>query len=488
LNVELTGGEAGLVAYYRFNDGSGQTAADSSGNGQDAVLGSNSTVESIDPAWAGDSGGQNLELPVVDILSPSIGSWLSRTIAVTGDVSDDTGIAEITIDIDGAIVDSPTTNSFRYDWDTSLYGNGPHVISVTARDLDDNERTVSRQITVDNFAGTTSVPYPYSTDVVGIEIASQSTMVSKGFENDNWPITWADDGDLYTAYGDGWGFRSEVETKLSLGYAKIVGDPPSFDGINIRSPTGERIAGNGDAGKKGSGMLMVDGVMYMWVRNANQNGQQCELAWSNDYAVTWNWNTWRFEEFGYCSFLNFGQNYAGSRDDFVYMYSPNSPTGTIETDEIILTRVPRAEILNEAAYEFFVGLDINGDPIWSSNIADRGPVYEFPGGSSRLDVVYNPGLGRYLMTMRGRDRALAGNPNHFSIYEAPEPWGPWTTVYYSETYYGEPLPSGGDWHGGWDESQRFPSKWIDPDGTGLELLCSCFDAFSVVHIELTTLP
>ena len=133
-------------------------------------------------------------------------------------------------------------------------------------------------------------------------------------------------------------------------------------------------------------------------------------------------------------------------------------------------------------------MDINGDPIWSANIADRAPVFEFSGGSSRLDVVYNPGLGRYLMTMRGRDRALAGNPNHFSIYDAPEPWGPWTTVYYSETYYGDPLPAGSEWHGGWDESQRFPSKWIDADGTGLDLLCSCFDAFSVVHVELTTPP
>ena len=105
-------------------------------------------------------------------------------------------------------------------------------------------------------------------------------------QSDNWPITWADDGDLYTGYGDGWGFRHEAPSKLSLGFAKVVGNPQGHDGINIWSSTGETF-GSGDRGEKASGMLMVEGVLYMWVRNADRNGHGCKLAWSSDYAETW---------------------------------------------------------------------------------------------------------------------------------------------------------------------------------------------------------
>jgi CubicO group peptidase (beta-lactamase class C family) len=51
MNLELTGSESGLVAYYDFNEGTGQTAFDSGPNGYDGTLGSNSGVDARDPAW-----------------------------------------------------------------------------------------------------------------------------------------------------------------------------------------------------------------------------------------------------------------------------------------------------------------------------------------------------------------------------------------------------------------------------------------------------
>ncbi|MDH3198951.1 MAG: LamG domain-containing protein [Candidatus Krumholzibacteria bacterium] len=44
--------DANTVGLWHFNEGSGQTVADASGNGWDLTLGSNGTAESIDPAWA----------------------------------------------------------------------------------------------------------------------------------------------------------------------------------------------------------------------------------------------------------------------------------------------------------------------------------------------------------------------------------------------------------------------------------------------------
>ena len=43
-----------------------------------------------------------------------------------------------------------------------------------------------------------------------ITFASQESMVVKAEGSDNWPITWADDNNLYTAFGDGWEFEPKI--------------------------------------------------------------------------------------------------------------------------------------------------------------------------------------------------------------------------------------------------------------------------------------
>ena len=49
--VELTGSETGLVAYYRFNAGGGQTAADDGPQGHHGSLGPTVLSDSSDPTW-----------------------------------------------------------------------------------------------------------------------------------------------------------------------------------------------------------------------------------------------------------------------------------------------------------------------------------------------------------------------------------------------------------------------------------------------------
>ena len=111
-------------------------------------------------------------------------------------------------------------------------------------------------------AGKAPAP-PRSPVIEEIRWAPPETIVRKADGGDNWPMTWADDDALYTAYGDGNGFEPFIAEKLSLGFAKITGAPPDFKGDNLRSPTGE-ARGQGAAGKKASGLLMVDGVLYLW--------------------------------------------------------------------------------------------------------------------------------------------------------------------------------------------------------------------------------
>ena len=99
-------------------------------------------------------------------------------------------------------------------------------------------------------------PYPPSPVIREVHWAPKETIVRKARGSDTWPLTWADDDALYTAYGDGNGFEPFVPEKLSLGFGRVVGPPEDFTGLNIPSATGER-KGDGARGEKASGMLSV---------------------------------------------------------------------------------------------------------------------------------------------------------------------------------------------------------------------------------------
>jgi len=280
--------------------------------------------------------------------------------------------------------------------------------------------------------GRAIAPYPPSPVIKGIEWAPADTIIRRASGSDNWPITWADDDNQYTAYGDGWGFEPKTKKKLSLGIAKVIGSPPDFRGVNIRTDSGERT-GQGAKGAKASGILCVDGVLYMLVRNTGNS----QIAWSDDHGKNWKWCNWKFtRSFGAPTFLNFGKNYAGARDGFVYIYSHDSDSAYEPAERMVMARVPKDSITKRNTYEFFKGLDDSGRPVWIRDIRDRGAVFINPGRCYRAGITYNPGLKRYLwcQTIYGKDdmRFKGG----LGIFDAPETWGPWTTVFYTEDWDG----------------------------------------------------
>jgi CubicO group peptidase (beta-lactamase class C family) len=304
---------------------------------------------------------------------------------------------------------------------------------------------------------------PKSPVIESLTWASKDTIVRKAKGSDNWPITWADDDQLYTAYGDGWGFEPLLNDKLSLGFARVEGGPTDFQGFNIRSSTGEQ-KGSGKTGKKASGILMIDGVLYLWVRNAGN----AQLAWSTDHGRTWEWADWKFTvSFGCPTFLNFGKHYAGARDNFAYVYSPDADGAYQPADRMVLARVPKGQLKRRDAYEFFKGLDAHQQPVWTREIVNRGAVFSRPRQCYRSGVTYNAALKRYLwcQILPGDDPRAAGG---FGIYDAPEPWGPWTTVYYTDA-----------WDVGPGETSSFPTKWMSADGKTLYLVFSGDDYFAV---------
>jgi CubicO group peptidase (beta-lactamase class C family) len=322
-------------------------------------------------------------------------------------------------------------------------------------------------------AARSKAPYPKSAVIRGISFAPESTILRKAIESDNWPITWGDDDAQYTAYGDGAGFEPYVDHKLSMGFAKVTGTPSVFHGTNIRSDTGERL-GDGAKGAKASGMLMVGGVLYMWVRNVANS----QLVWSEDHARTWHWGFHFSTSFGSPAFLNAGRNYSEARDDFVYVYSQDGASAYDPDDAVVLARVPKGRIRDASAYEFLEQLDSSGRARWTRDVKRRGAVFRFPGHCQRVDAVYNPLLKRYLLAVAYNSKAGWG------IYDAPEPWGPWTTAFHTD-YWGIEGTHG----------YRLPAKWIGPEPNTMTLVFSgiklpdiSYDAFCVRKMILDLAP
>ena len=106
-------------------------------------------------------------------------------------------------------------------------------------------------------------------------------------------------------------------------------------------------------------------------------------------------------------------------------------------------------------------------PEWTADVQQRGAVFEHPGHCYRSSVSYNAALRRYLwcQTGLGEDTRHAGG---FAIYDAPEPWGPWTTVFYTA-----------QWDVGPGETSCLPTKWMSSDGRTVHLVFSGDDCFSV---------
>jgi CubicO group peptidase (beta-lactamase class C family) len=293
-------------------------------------------------------------------------------------------------------------------------------------------------------------PVPRSDVIAGAWFAPLSSVVCVAHGSDNWPLTWGPGEALTTAYGDGHGFEPYIAEKLSNGFARVTGEPPDFVGKNFRAPSGEQ-KGDGRSGGKASGLLAVDGVLYMLVRNLDNT----RLAWSEDRGNSWSWGFTFETSFGSASFLQFGRNYAGARDDYVYAFSQDGPSAYEASDQLVLARAPRDRIREREAWQFFGGLGPDGAPRFSATIEQRKGVFAYPGRVKRSEVVYDADLGRYLMAL-GYD-----HEGGWGLYEAPEPWGPWRSVYHTTR-----------WDVGRTHSYRLPTAWIRDGGRTLHLVYS----------------
>jgi hypothetical protein len=272
-----------------------------------------------------------------------------------------------------------------------------------------------------------------------------------------------------------------------MGFARIEGPPERVVGVNVNGGKDSvHPASFAKRGKSG-GVLAVGDRLYSWLNTQNGKWPDVDqtLIWSDDKAATWKQSTWVFPKgrgnLKPSTFLNFGKGYASVPLDlkgYVYFY------GQRQSEEIhtYLGRAPQEKLQDRRAFEFLSGMD-KETPEWSSELSKAYPVFADTNGTGDLvSVVYVPGLKRYLLS------CFHKGPGQLGIFDAPAPWGPWTTVAYEERW-GKMGPDGEGL------TCSFPQKWMNADeltlwcifsayGKGAKQGIDAHDRFNVVRAKL----
>ncbi len=328
-------------------------------------------------------------------------------------------------------------------------------------------------------------PYPPSQVIADIEL-DWSTHRRAAQGSDNFQLTWADDNHQYGWWGDGGGFGgSNSKDRVGLGFARIEGDGANWQGGNVWG--GKDAKHEAQFAGKSWGSICVNGVIYSWIvpdkptPDATRNHYQyIELARSTDHGARWEKADWRWTiEDGLIipTFLNFGQNNSHARDEFVYSYFIRPQTNEVtqstfgleihKPGAIYLARVHKDQIFDgRDAYEWYTGASA-GYPVWGG-LELKQPVFNDENGSGWcLSATYNPGLKRCLLCIEH----TKSHSSLLGVYDAPAPWGPWTTAKHwnNKNRFGETRPGSAlDWNFNVFFA-AFAPKWIREDGTRFTL-------------------
>jgi hypothetical protein len=170
-------------------------------------------------------------------------------------------------------------------------------------------------------------------------------------------------------------------------------------------------------------------IYYMSVRHWGNPGQ-----WTcNNASIAYSMDGVNFKKeanvsWAGTSLVMFGvvQNYL-SPDSYVYLLG----TKAGRFGSAYCLKVPESQVLNQSAYEYYIGNDSAGNPAWSGNVSLAVPVIAGPMGE--LSVMWDNYLQAFIVMY------LNANLNAIILQTANAPWGPWRntmTVLNGTTYPG----------------------------------------------------
>ncbi len=317
---------------------------------------------------------------------------------------------------------------------------------------------------------TAAPPYPQSNRIAAIRWELDSYL-SGGLGGTIWPMTWAADGSMLTAWGDG---VVACPQKVSYGFANLASDQPGTGLTRL-------FCGPGPSGK-GKVMAMVATGAAIYATVNLQNGIYRYPVWKSlDGGQSWTQPT-SAPDMLLDSFVQVGRGNAGAPGGYVYALEPSST-------QIRLLRVPAASVDNVGAYQYFSGTPFA--PAWKTGKTGSSVIFTDLAGVVRPSMTYNAGLNRYLLAVAHSSSTTAG-ANKMGLFEAPNPWGPWRTVSYVDNFLGI---AGGRFYG-----MHFPAKWQADAGatlwatfactsTSSSQSCGAYDSrLNLLKATLTTVP
>ena len=342
-----------------------------------------------------------------------------------------------------------------------------------------------------------------------ISAVLNKTMVV-GINGDEFPISWAEDGKMYTGAGDN---RQKDSPSSPLAFFSVQGGPTEMgcdappthhdqpsptcknvslrgDPIPIKAPTALKACSPWEGHKtipnlKSSGVLALDGVLYWIVSCFNYgddktfNRQRYGPAWivtSRDRGATWNETATPTDFFtgrlAAPRFLQMGRAHNESSDGFVYLYFPGTTGGAAffeNNDQMLLGRVRRHMLLNRSAYDFFTGTRPDGSPTWSTDDTIAVPVVSFPLMLSVQQATWVPAIRRIVfanwawISVDGaprpdhspdeRNERTGHQRTQLTLVEAATPWGPFNVFWRDDDWRGSDGSSGG-------YTPVVPSAWV----------------------------
>ncbi|HEY1902770.1 MAG TPA: hypothetical protein VGG56_10085 [Terracidiphilus sp.] len=408
--------------------------------------------------------------------------------------------------------------------DQTVVPSMPYIYSVEA--FDGATKLSTKTLTATTAAATLTGDPAYcpSTSISSIA-PNWSDGIFQGNGSDLWSQTLGSDGNQYGFFGDGGGFGGSNSPYSSFGIGAVTSTTGgSLSGaVNVYGG----LDGEHSASKSGkaTGILEIGPSnsmdFYALAGISNETSSQTkggandqEIVYSTGNAWSWtdNASSWTFCTNGgtatnFCPtiFLQNGSGYSGNTDGYVYLYGGTEgsffgtpPAGTPSYTYLWRVSTAQASILSDTAYEALTGFNADGTPIWTSAgfstlnsemvpvFTDRGPR---PLGLSA--VTYNSGVGRYIASVEG-------SINQVAFYDAPNPWGPWTSIGY---YNSNPNDNSGGWGNlgegisltGWGEGSHgdglginFVNKWTSTNGETMWVVFSS-DGDASTSASLTAL-
>jgi hypothetical protein len=248
------------------------------------------------------------------------------------------------------------------------------------------------------------------------------------------------DGHHYTSFGDCAGLTGKLD-RVSMGFGRIIGGPANATVQDL--PTkGLTDYGSRDQGQKPSSALMLDGRMYVWVRNYGPGGTESRLKYSEDFekgsGSTWTWAPFQFYKINYPVFVQ------GAPGDYVYIVFHDLKSAYNAANCFILLRVPKGKLLQRSAYQFFSGTPTK--PSWATYSRESSSIFTSAGLCYRSGMSYSKARGRYYWW---QNTGYNSNKNAFRVLSSRNPWGPWTKVFGTQ-----------NWDMDQGERGEFPVSWM----------------------------